>query len=396
MSAQTLKEKENIIRALPPSSENDRLQLEAMVYLCLFLAHQNTSRAIQVAQETLAKLPEGELKLRISLFSSYYRAHGMDGNIEKSEPAYLECLRLAHIAGQFSIASNTTMVRAFDLCQYGRLHEAAKYCQSILDAGARVEQKVFYPAGPAYIGLAGIYLEWNDLVTAEEILGRGIELCRQGGMDGLYTGYSQMARLYQAKGDFEQALEKLALLERTFQRREFTLMARQVSIQLAMGDIASVSLWVPQLGAMLNGDPDMPRLPVVAMEALKLIFARISIAQGEIERANQVLDEIRVTVEHGRRFGRLMEVHLLRALALQKQAEGKISSEAIAYLDQALDLAEPAGFLLLFLEEGPALIPLLEAVVGCQCAPGRSKKYARKVLDAFGGISKPTPPRVSR
>ena len=31
-----------------------------------------------------------------------------------------------------------------------------------------LKQKVFYPAGPGYIGLAGIYLERNDLEKAEE------------------------------------------------------------------------------------------------------------------------------------------------------------------------------------------------------------------------------------
>lgn len=393
MSEQTLQEKENIIRALPPSPENDRLQVEAMVYLCLFLAHQNTSRTIQIAQETLAEFPEGDPKLRISLFSALYRAYGMDGNIEKSEPAYLECLRLAHAAGQYGVASNTTMVRAFDLCQYGRLHEAARYCQSILESGDRSKQKVFYPAGPAYIGLAGIYLEWNDLETAEHYLKQGIELCRQGGMDGLYTGYAQWARLRQAKGDLEGAWEELRLLEQTFQRRDFTLTARQVSIQLAMGDIACASRLITPVLEILGDSPYAHQLPLIAAEAFKLSLARIHIAQGEIGRANQVLDEIQATVEPGKRFGRLMEVHLLRALALQKREGGNIPSEAIASLERALDLAEPAGFVLLFLEEGPALIPLLHVVEYHQAAPDRIKKYARKLLDAFGGPGKPAAPR---
>ena len=83
-----------------------------------------------------------------------------------------------------------------------------------------------------------------------------------------------------------------------------------------------------------------------------------------------------------------MEVHLLQALALQKQKAGNISSEAIACLERALDLAEPAGFVLLFLEEGPGLIPLLNAVVDQRAAASRLK-YARKLLNAFAGIGKP-------
>jgi LuxR family maltose regulon positive regulatory protein len=45
---------------------------------------------------------------------------------------------------------------------------------------------------------------------------------------------------------------------------------------------------------------------------------------------------------------------------------------------------------LLFLEEGPALIPLLKAVVGQRAVPDRARKYAQQLLNAFAGIGKPT------
>jgi LuxR family maltose regulon positive regulatory protein len=226
--------------------------------------------------------------------------------------------------------ANTTMVRAFDLCQYGRMDEAVRYCQAILDAGERSRQKVFFPAGSAYIGLAGIHLEWNDLETAEDYLERGLELCRQGAMSGLFTGYAQKVRLHQAKGEFEEALAELHKLERTFQRWDFTVMARQVSIRLAIGDVAGVSQWVAPLLEILDDSPYAHQLPLIAAEAFKLSLARIYIAQGEIERANQVLGEIQVTVEPGKRFGRLMEVHLLRALAEQRQQSGETSPDAVS------------------------------------------------------------------
>jgi LuxR family transcriptional regulator, maltose regulon positive regulatory protein len=396
MFEQTLREKEKLIQDLPPTPENDRLRKEAMVHLSSFFAHQNTSRAIQIAQEALVEIPEGDLKLQASLFSTLYRAYGMEGDIEKSTPAYRECLRLAVAAGQYGMASNTTMVRAFDLCQYGRLDEAARYCQVIIDAGAQSKRKVFYPAGPSYIGLAGIHLERNDLETAEETLTRGLELCQQGAMYGLYTGYIQWARLLQAKGDLQGAWEKLCLLEQNFQRRDFTLAAQQVSIRLAIGDIDSTSRFASTILEILGDSPYAHKLPLIAAEAFKLSLARIYIARGEIEPARQVLDEIQTTVEPGRRFGRLLEVHLLRALALRRQAGENITSEAIAGLERSLELAEPAGFVLLFLEEGPALIPLLNAVEDRQATPERVKKYAHKLLDAFTEIGKPATPRPAR
>ena len=99
MFEETLLEKEKLIKSLPPSPENDRLRLEAMVYLSMFMAHQNTSRAIRIAEEALGEIPEKNVRLRASLFSVLYRAYGMEGDIEKSAPAYRECFDLALIAG---------------------------------------------------------------------------------------------------------------------------------------------------------------------------------------------------------------------------------------------------------------------------------------------------------
>jgi LuxR family maltose regulon positive regulatory protein len=389
MFEQTLLEKEKLIKALAPSSQNDRLRGIAMVHLSLFYAFQNTSRAIQIAQEALDEIPEGDLKMRAYLYSAFYRAYGMEGDVEKAAQAYRESFRLAEAAGQYGMISNTTMIRAFDLCQYGRLDEAAKYCRLVINAGPRIKQKVFYPAGPSYVGLAGIHLERNDLEKAEEYLRRGLELCHQGAMHGLFTGYVQKSRLLQAQGKLDESLKVFLYLEKTFKRREFTLMARQVSIRLAVGDQAGASNLVPVLLEILGESHYAQQLPLIAVESFKLSLARIYIAQGEIDKASRLLDEIQTTVEPGMRFGRLMDVYVLRARVSQKSESGIISAGAVTSLERALDLAEAPGFVVLLLEEGPALIPLLNAVVDHQTAPGRIKKYAHQLLKAFGEVGKP-------
>jgi LuxR family maltose regulon positive regulatory protein len=393
MFEQTLLEKEKLIKTLPSYPENDRLRLEAMVYLSAFMAHQNTSRAIQMAQEALTEIPDDDQRLKASLFSTLYRAYGMAGDIEKSAPAYRDCLRLAQAVNMYGMMSNTTMVRAFDLCQYGRLDEAARYCQLIIDVGAQSKQKVFYPAGPSYIGLAGIHLERNELEKAKEYLKKGLELCQQGAMYGLYTGYIQKARLHQAKGEFDEAVKTLHIMEQTIQRMDFTLTAQQVASRLAIGNVEGVSSLVAPLLEILGKSYYAQNLPRIAEEAFKLSLARIYIAMGELEKAFQLLDEIQATVEPGMRFGRLMEVYLLRARIIQKQEDGNISSNAIAYLEQALELGEPAGFVTLFLEEGTTLIPLLNAVLEHRAAPDRIKKYACKLTEAFDRIGKPSTQR---
>ena len=398
MFEQTLLEKEQFIRALPHSPENDRLRLEALVYLSGFMAHQNTARAIQMAQEALGEISGDDLRLRASLFTTLYRAYGMEGDIEKSAPAYREGLRLAQDAGSFGLMSNITMVRAFDLCQYGRLDKSARYCQQVIEACNKAVrqssgQKRAYAAGPSYIGLAGIHLERYELEQAEAYLQTGLELCQQGARYGLYTGYIQKARLQQAKGELEAAIQTLQQLEQIIQRMDFTLTAQQVASRLASDNLESAASLEAPLLEILGASYYAQKLPRIAEEAFKLSLARIYIAKDELEPAGKLLDEIRASVEPGMRFGRLMEVYLLRARIIQKLAGGETPPEAVATLEQALALGEPAGFVCLFLEEGPTLVPLLEAVREQAGAPERIKQYARRLLDAFGRPAQPAPER---
>jgi LuxR family maltose regulon positive regulatory protein len=397
MYEQTLIEKEKLIKSLPESPENDRLRRNALVNLALFFAFQNTNKAFQIAEEALAEIPETDLKLRADIYSVFYRTYGTLGNIEKSAAAYRESFRLAELTGQLEMISNTTKIRTFDLCQYGRLDEAMQYCQRIIDIGVTRKTKVFYP-GPCYVGLAGVYLERNDLQKAEEYLAIGLELCHQGAMYGLFTGYVQKVRLLQAKGEIEEALKQLQWLEQNFQRREFTFMAQKVSLLLATGELTTAASMVPYLQEILGTSQYAQNLPLVAAEVFKLCLVRIYIAINEIKEAFQLLDDIQSTVEPDGRLGRLMEVYLLRALALHKTDPKGVSQSVREQLERALELAISPGFMMLFLEEGQPLVPLLTAVIDHEATPEGVRQYAGKLLEAFaqkGQVTALQPPTTN-
>jgi LuxR family maltose regulon positive regulatory protein len=384
MYEDTLLEQEALIKSLPPSPENDLLRRRALLHLALSLAFQNTTKALQIAEDALAEMQPEDSVMGAYLYSTFYRAYGMEGDIEKSTPAYRECLRLSEISGQYALVANTSMIRTFDLCQYGRLDEAADYCQRIIDAGKRLKRAHFYPAGSCYIGLAGIHLERNELDKAKEYLTRGLELCRQGAPYGLFTGNEQLVRLLQAQGRLDDAVQAMHNLEQNFQRREFTLMTRKVALLLAVDDQNGLAELVPTLKGILAPGSYARQLPLIAAEAFKLSLARIYLAQGKVAEANTLLDEIQQTVAPGKRFGRLMETHVLRALGTLQDNQGIVTLPAIEEMLQALELAEGPGFIRLLVEDGQALIPLLEAVLGHTGVPIQVRQHTRKVLHAFG------------
>lgn len=400
LTDRAIQEQEDRLRALPSSPENDRLRGELMAVVCrAMVLSGRTARGIRLAHEALAHLSEENLASRASANSALAIAYGLEGRAEEAEPAYRACLPQAIAAGDYRLAAHTTMARALTQGHYGQLHEAARLFQTIIDMGdqAGVAQaktagasKIFFPAGQGYIGLAGIYLEWNDLETAESYLEQGLELCRRGGLDGIFIGRIFMSRLHQAKGDLEGALAEIQLAQQVFRRADdFQIADRQIRIRLARGDIDGAARWAGPWVKMLGIDKATRRPPLLFVEVIEAIVSRVFLAQGETGQALQLLEKLQATAGPGRRLARLIEVYLLRALAYQKQNQGHVSPEALECFEQAIELAEPEGYTLSFLEEGLAVIPLLNAVLNHQAAPDRLKEYARKLLDAFGEMGRP-------
>ena len=389
LSEQNLQETDQLIAALPPSPENDRLKVELMVVLCRFVSLLgNSARAIRMANEALSYLPDDDLASRARAQSALSIAYGIDGQVEKADQAFRECFRLAQASKYYSLAAHTTMLVAIGMANYGKLRAPASDLQAVLDMASDAGQKVFYPAGQAYIGLASIYLEWNDLQTAEKYVEQGMELCRQGGLDGIFYGLTIRSRLRQARGDLQGALDDILTAEQTLNRKDQTTFSRQVQIRIAMGDMDGLRQLEAALMALLQTGPGRLRIPTMFFEIVKVSQIRILLAYGETGQALQLIDELQAAAEPGRRFGRLIDVYLLRAVALQRQNRGKIHNLSLENMRHALDLAEPEGYTRVFLDEGPEAAFLLRAVEQDEATPERLKKYAVTLLDAIAQETK--------
>ena len=80
------------------------------------------------------------------------------------------------------------------------------------------------------------------------------------------------------------------------------------------------------------------------------------------------------------------QIEILVVQALVHQARGDIPA-ALAPLQRALALAEPEGYVRLFVDEGPRMALLLDVAVRYGIAPS----YARRLLTASGKIEDRTP-----
>jgi LuxR family maltose regulon positive regulatory protein len=152
------------------------------------------------------------------------------------------------------------------------------------------------------------------------------------------------------------------------------------------GHLAAAVRWTEVSGLSADDDLAYPR------EREYLIFARVRIAQGRLDpagaflsEAQRLLERLRADAEAKARTGSVLEILLLQALAFSAQGKG---TEALPVLEHALTLAEPEGYIRLFVDEGEPMVALLRQAYARGIAPD----YVAILLAAAGAPKLPAPP----
>ncbi len=131
--------------------------------------------------------------------------------------------------------------------------------------------------------------------------------------------------------------------------------------------------------------PDSPVTYLYEVENLTL--ARLLIAQGHLEAAEDLLLRLYRAAASAGRSGSLIEILILQAITFAAQKRGE---EALSALGQALALAEGERFIRIFLDEGASMAELLRRAV----AQDLHAPYALHLLNALGQTATATQPLV--
>jgi LuxR family maltose regulon positive regulatory protein len=147
--------------------------------------------------------------------------------------------------------------------------------------------------------------------------------------------------------------------------------------------LAEAQGWVRERG--LSVDDDLSYL----REFEHVTLARVLIADYKSDQADrsmheamELLERLLKAAEEGGRMGSVIEILML--LALAHEAQGNIAS-ALAPLERALALAEPEGYVRIFVDEGLPMAHLLSAAA----ANGIMPDYIGKLLAAFESEEQP-------
>ena len=276
----------------------------------------------------------------------------------------------------------------------GRLRmAAATYEEAVAAVSGREGLRDLVNNAAYYVGLGDIHREWNDLDSAERYLKRGVDLFTGTLMvdaDVVTHGYLSLTRLLQTRGrhaDARATLEEFADLAR--QRDFFPLLlargeAAQARLALMHDDFPSAVSWAEDSGLGVDDEVGYPS------EEGYLTLARVLVARGRVDQTGHLFDEgLRLldrlldAAEAGARMGSVIEIQALRALTLHARSEPR---GAFAALERALVLAEPEGYVRVFVDEGDPMKTLLSELVKARRKGSRDARkhavlgYARRLL----------------
>jgi len=384
-SEQALGDARRALQRAPPSGERKMLrgELGAMLATLATLRH-DLPTTIEEARIALEHLPGDRLAARARATRALGIAYGLRGDTDRQVETLREAQRLALDGGNVFLAAEVLSQIGFMQTHQGRLREAARSYQEIVDLVEPPSR--FPPACLGYNGLALVSFEWNDLPAAETYLTQAIALCRRGGIGyALRPAYCLQALLKQALGDADgadAAMDQAMRLPWVAGSAEIALQLAQYQARLYLmrGDAERAERWLtgePLVG-LLGERPPFEALPPVLAEIYQAMRARVYLDRGKPERVEAIYDRVCEPARAGGRMARAIEISLFYALALQ--ALGRPEA-ALVPLEHALAWAEPERYRRLYLEAGPHLYPLLQSALARGICPG----YARTLLAAMGG-----------
>ena len=241
-----------------------------------------------------------------------------------------------------------------------------------------------------YVGMSEVYRERDDLHAATQHLLRSQELGEHTGLpQNRYRWRVAMARIRQAEGDPAGALDLLNEAERLYMGDFFPnvrpVPALKARVWIAQGRLGEALGWAREQG--LSVDDDLSYL----REFEHITLARMLLARHQDERAEhslhqatRLLERLLRAAEEGQRTGRVIEILVLQALTRQRL--GDIPA-ALACLERGVTLAEPEGYVRVFIDEGPAMASLLRAAA----KQGTAGNYVRRLLAAVSETGHDSP-----
>ena len=383
----------------PPDAASTTRGLVAAIHANTAQFTGDIAACVAFGEEVLRLLPEEEVIARTTARLHIAKAFRIDGDVtepmEQRAVAVVAPIRASgSLLGSVSAIGNVARLQRLQ----GRLRAAAATYAEMLDLGPGADGlRGLHGSLAYYVGLGDLYREWNDLDAAEAHLREAMAMLPDrlsADADDVVLGHVALAGVQRARGDLSLAAATLDRLGDEARRRRFVphlvgrVAAERARLALAGGDASGAAAWVESSGLRPDDAVAFPH------EAEYLALARASIARADRGNAHLVIPPILRLLERmlgdatrKARNASSVEILIVRALAHQAHRDQAAAVESVG---RALALAEPEGWLRVFLDEGAAMESLLRTTRSRGVAP----RAIDRLLAALPGGAPAGPPDV--
>lgn len=347
--------------AEPTPRNRDLIGRIASLRTTIAVTRHDVEGIIAQSQRALAYLSADNLPVRASINWALGNAYRLKGDRAAAATSYATALDACKAVGHTVIAMMATLGLGIVTEQENDLHRAHAIYQ---DAVHLVGDAATPPICDAYLGMARIQYQWNDLELAEAYGRKSLEYAQQiKNTDRSLHCLNLLAQVKRAHGDVDGAAAMLADAAQVARREQFAfvlpdIVTAQVATMLRQGDVAAAA----QLSQAHN---------------LPLSQARTEMAQGHAAAALARLDTAQQAAAARHWADEQLKILVLQALARHRNGDGDAAART---LGEALAAAEPHGFIRLFVDEGAPMRHLLTIAAKRHDAPAI---YTDKLLAAF-------------
>jgi LuxR family maltose regulon positive regulatory protein len=381
-----------------PSLQGEWLAIQSK----LLLVQGRPAESRDLGNRALQILPEAEVNVRSMIHVNLAMAYQQMLDYDHAAETFQSIVRDARATGNFVSETLGISGRVQMMLLQGRLHLAFEIAAEGIDR-LEASERVTPFAATLYGEIGQIRYYWHQLDEAQKYLLRSIQTSgRSGYSDPEIYQHVMLSRMFQMDGNWDastQEIQKACDLSRIIPpamvREE--VISQQVRVYLATGRLEAALTVLKGEGFSFDGEfryPDLlpdsgaPVRPVTHPVGLLYNSAlRVLLFQA---RMKHNLENLKRGIELASIVlaGELQCRHIpiaLETLLLRGQMYETLGNErkSLADVAKALELAEPEGFISVFVEEGTPTARALETMLDRDLLGAVQPGYVQDILSTF-------------
>lgn len=355
------------------------------------------------ANQALQILPETDIHLRSMAYVNLASAYQQMLDYGRAGETFQMIVRNAQVSGDYTFETLGISGHARMLLLQGHLHQTFEVASEGLK---RIQTSGRYTPFSAtiYGELGQVYYHWHKLDQERKYTLLSMQASGKNGFsDPEIFNYITLSKIHQmegnweaARGDMQKASDLKRLLPPAMIREDF--ISQQIRVMLAFGQFKEAQELIKEDGFTFGDAFDFPVLApdaplshtacLLYNSAFRILLALVyeSNDPSNLQRGVEIADRIVEREIACHNIPAAIETLLILS---QMNSDMGNEQERLINITQALEMAQPEGFISIFLEEGKSIAEGLELLIK-HGLPGTLRRvFVQEIRDAYPKSIKP-------